>query len=260
MPPSPPSPPLPPGEGETGRELVVTWAAAVALLAAARAVGMVEPTGLLAPNLAGVAAVLFVVLPERWMRRQGVRWRELGLPWWGALDRRTWAAWGKGLLAALSVGAVIFPLFFLAFYGYARLLPWLPPGLAEVLAPYAPAGRVAFRWPPHFALLVAVQALVVALPEELFYRGWMQTRWAASDPGKGFRLLGATLGRGFLLTQVLFALGHLVVPRPWRLATFFPGLVFGWLRERTGGLAAPIALHALSNLALAALEASFYGG
>ena len=59
--------------------------------------------------------------------------------------------------------------------------------------------------------------------------------------------------------QALFALGHLVVLQPWRLATFFPGLLFGWLRERTGDVAASVLVHALSNLFIAILEASFYG-
>jgi membrane protease YdiL (CAAX protease family) len=73
-------------------------------------------------------------------------------------------------------------------------------------------------------------------------------------------VLGARLGAGFVWTQVLFAAGHLVVLQPWRLGTFFPGLLFGWLRERTGGLAAPVVFHALSNVFIATLEASFYGG
>jgi membrane protease YdiL (CAAX protease family) len=108
-------------------------------------------------------------------------------------------------------------------------------------------------------VLAVVQLLVVALPEELFYRGWMQTTWAATRPGRGVRVLGARLGAGFLATQALFAAGHLVVLQPWRLATFFPGLLFGWLRERSGDLAAPVFVHAASNVFLAILEASFYG-
>ena len=44
--------------------------------------------------------------------------------------------------------------------------------------------------------------------------------------------------------------------QPWRLATFFPGLLFGWLRARTGGVAAPAVAHALSNLLVLFLEAS----
>ena len=48
----------------------------------------------------------------------------------------------------------------------------------------------------------------------------------------------------FLLAQAL------------RLLPVFPGLLFGWLRARTGGIAAPVVAHALSNLALRFLEAS----
>ena len=72
-------------------------------------------------------------------------------------------------------------------------------------------------------------------------------------PPASFETLLSTMA-----TQALFAMGHLVSLQPWRLGTFFPGLLFGWLRERTGGLAAPIVLHALSNLFIATLEASFY--
>jgi membrane protease YdiL (CAAX protease family) len=107
---------------------------------------------------------------------------------------------------------------------------------------------------------IVTQLLVVALPEELFYRGFMQTAWSKTRAGgRTRRVLGAELGPGFLRTQLLFALGHLVVLQPWRLATFFPGLLFGWLRARTGGLAAPVLFHALSNLLMMTLEASFYG-
>jgi membrane protease YdiL (CAAX protease family) len=87
----------------------------------------------------------------------------------------------------------------------------------------------------------------------------MQATWARTAPERRARVLGATLGAGFVATQALFAAGHLVVFQPWRLATFFPGLLFGWIRERTGDLAAPVIVHALSNLFIATLEASFYG-
>ena len=110
------------------------------------------------------------------------------------------------------------------------------------------------RLPSQPALRVATQFLVIALPEELFYRGWMQGSWARR--GVPRRILGAPIGPGFLATQALFAVGHLVTLQPWRLATFLPGLLFGWVRARTGDVVAPVVVHALSNLALLALEAS----
>jgi membrane protease YdiL (CAAX protease family) len=82
----------------------------------------------------------------------------------------------------------------------------------------------------------------------------MQTSWGRKGPSR--TILGAEIGPGFLATQALFAAGHLVTLQPWRLATFFPGLLFGWLRARTGGVVAPAVAHALSNLLLLFLEAS----
>jgi hypothetical protein len=241
------------------RDLVASWALAIGLLAAAKVLSLLEPTGLLAANLAGVAALLFILIPDRKLQARGEGWDRYGLAWWGGLDGRSWRAWGRGALAALAVAALVFPLFAAGFWGFARLLPLLPPGLRALLAPYGPPGGPRLRIPEGLALQAVLQLLVVALPEELFYRGWLQTSWRRVRPGQAVRILGADLGPGFVQTQALFALGHLATLEPWRLGTFFPGLLFGWLRERTGGLAAPVVLHALSNLFLRVLEASFYG-
>ncbi len=241
------------------RELVVTWMTCIAGLAAAKVLALVEPTGILARNIAGVAAFLFIALPERRLHASGERWSSFGLPWEGVRSAATWRAWLRGLGQALAEGAVVFPLFFVVFWGYGVVLPHLPPAVSAVLAPYALPPVPRWRLPHRLPVFAAVQLLVVALPEELFYRGWMQTTWAETDPSRRVRVLGASLGAGFLWTQVLFALGHLVVFRAWRLGTFLPGLLFGWLRERTGNLAAPVFVHALSNVFIATLEASFYG-
>ena len=243
----------------TPREIARTWALAVGGLALAKLLSLADPTGLLGANLAGVAAFLFVALPDARLRARGEAWPDYGVPVHGIADGRTWRAFGRGALVALAVAAVVFPLFAAVFLGWAELLPRLPAGLANVLAPYAGVPRFSFRLPDGLAVLVPVQLLVVALPEEMFYRGFMQTAWARTAPERGITVLGARLGRGFVATQVLFALGHLVVLQPWRLGTFFPGLLFGWLRERTGNVAAPVVLHALSNLFVTTLEASFYG-
>jgi hypothetical protein len=140
----------------------------------------------------------------------------------------------------VGVSLVVLPAFALALFAGARAA-----GLPVVFEP---------RLPPGLALAAVTQLLAVALPEELFYRGWMQTAWGRSGPSR--RILGAEIGPGFLATQALFAAGHLVTFQPWRLATFFPGLLFGWLRARTGNVVAPALAHALSNLLLVVLDAS----
>jgi membrane protease YdiL (CAAX protease family) len=222
------------------REILRTWLLVVVAIGLAAAVGAVEPTGLVQANLAGIAALLFVLVPDQRLRANGQSWADHGVPWWGISDRRTWRAWAGGAAAGLLASAVVLPLFVAAVIGSARLA-----GHPVHLEP---------RLPPGLALAVAVQLLVVAGPEELFYRGWMQSAWARLGPARN--VLGAPLGPGFVATQALFALGHLVTPDPWRLATFLPGLLFGWLRARTGGLAAPVVAHALSNLLVLFLRAS----
>jgi membrane protease YdiL (CAAX protease family) len=53
---------------------------------------------------------------------------------------------------------------------------------------------------------------------------------------------------------VIFAIGHvLTIRHPARLAVFFPALLFGWLRQRTGGVGASVLLHASCNIFSAAL-------
>jgi membrane protease YdiL (CAAX protease family) len=132
---------------------------------------------------------------------------------------------------ALGVAAVIFPPFAVGFY--------LWHGAAHP-----------FRWnlPPDFASFVAAQLVVVALPEEVFFRGWVQTR--LHDAFTPRRIFGAWLHPGVLIAQsVLFAIVHVFAePHPARLAVFFPGLVFAWLRGWRGGVGAAIAFHALSNV------------
>jgi membrane protease YdiL (CAAX protease family) len=122
-------------------------------------------------------------------------------------------------------------------------------------------GKLAFhpKLPDQFGLWIIDQLLVVAVPEEFFYRGYLQSRLREAYP-QGRMLLGARLGPAFFLTAVLFAIGHLSIFQLWRLAVFFPALVFGWLRERTGTVLGASLVHAGFNLYEMGLRASFFGG
>ncbi len=89
---------------------------------------------------------------------------------------------------------------------------------------------------------LAHQLLWVALPEELFFRGYLWRRLA--DP-QGGRL------RAITANGALFAATHaLIHPGPWAVATLLPGCYFAWLRCRTDNLTAPILTHALANTLL----------
>ena len=106
--------------------------------------------------------------------------------------------------------------------------------------------------------ILASQVILIALPEEIFYRGYLQTRLRRVWPG-GIKVLGVAVGPAIVVTSVLFALGHvLTIPAAFRLAVFFPSLLFGWLRDRTDHLAGPVAFHVLSNLAMLTVM-RFYG-
>lgn len=113
------------------------------------------------------------------------------------------------------------------------------------------------RWSPGLmwlAALLLIQFAAVALPEELFFRGYvlgrLRQRWPA-----GTRVFGTAFGPAHVTSAALFALIHLVtVPAPFRLAVFFPGLLFGWVAERTGSSVAAAVLHALCNVTLQVLQ------
>jgi uncharacterized protein len=99
------------------------------------------------------------------------------------------------------------------------------------------------------ASFVAGQLIVVALPEEAFFRGFVQTRLTDAFPATR-RVFGVRISAPALFVQAgLFALVHVIVtPDPARLAVFFPGLLFGVLREWRGGIGAALVYHALSNV------------
>ncbi|MGH7327213.1 MAG: myxosortase family intramembrane protease, partial [Polyangiaceae bacterium] len=92
------------------------------------------------------------------------------------------------------------------------------------------------------------QLFVIALPEEAFYRGYLQSRLDDVFTSR-WNLAGASVTPSIVITSAIFALGHLAtVHDPSRLAVFFPSLVFGWLRARTKGVGASIFFHAFCNI------------
>ena len=103
-----------------------------------------------------------------------------------------------------------------------------------------------FWWIIYLAL---VQFFLVALPEEIFYRGYLQTRLDRLI-GKDSSVFGVDFNwSSALICSGLFALAHLMtIPHPARLAVFFPSLLFGWMRRAYGTTLAPALFHALCNV------------
>jgi len=220
---------------------------------------------LIAPSYAKVVATIsFLYLPLFFAR--GRKEPERGKQSWSS---RFWTFdyaeygvtlrnWRLDLKLALLVFLIVAPLYLVAYVAYAEALSWLPARWAVHLSPYF--GNLVFRprLPDHFGLWIVDQLFVVAVPEEFFYRGYLQGRLREAYP-QGRLFLGARLGPAFFFTAALFAIGHLSIFHVWRLAVFFPGLVFGWLRERTGTVLGASLLHAGFNLYEMTLRSSFFG-
>lgn len=108
--------------------------------------------------------------------------------------------------------------------------------------------------------------ILVALPEEYFYRGYLQTRFGdllgdGGDDGDRKTFLG--FSRANWLTSAFFAVGHVLIPvggafSPARAAVFFPSLLFGWLRDRTGSIIAPTVFHAGANMMVLLLAVHYF--
>jgi membrane protease YdiL (CAAX protease family) len=217
-------------------------------------------------NLHGVIAFLFLTAPvaAAFVSRRAFDYGEAGLRLHPV---------GPGLRVLGGAIGIAWPLFFVGFvlyYGtvcgaagskvFGEIVDWVTPQCPRYLG----LGGARFRWGDpgddvvDFLLVAATQLLVVAIPEELFFRGYLQGRFDERWPPH-FRLGGAHLGRGWWLSAALFSLGHVLVDfNPERFAVFVPGLVFGWMRARTGSLAAGAAFHALCNVYSDLLHRSFF--
>ncbi len=158
----------------------------------------------------------------------------------------------------VQVSLVVFPLFIAGYLFFAYHFEWIPAGLSQWVTPYRQVPHFAWRLPDRFFEWCIDQLFVVALPEEFFYRGFVQSRLRDAWP-QGRRLFGAQLGPAFWLTAVLFALGHLAIFQVWRLGVFFPALIFGWMREKHQGIVGAALFHAAANLAMMLLDALFFG-
>jgi membrane protease YdiL (CAAX protease family) len=241
--------------GSPAREAIALWAICFALIITA---------SLLVPSYAKlVATVSFLYLPLLFARRQELpeksptllsRFRTFDYREFGVSTRN----WRRDVKLALGVFAVIAPVYFVAYLFYPEILKHLPRALAVHLSPHLGIGTFHLQLPARFGEWAIDQTLVVALPEEFFYRGYLQTRLRESYPG-GKKFLGARLGPAFFLTASLFAVGHLAIFEVWRLGVFFPALLFGWLREKTGTVLGATLLHAAFNLYEMVLQASFFG-
>jgi uncharacterized protein len=237
------------------REPLLAFAIATALAAAFAALGTVVP--LVREYLHVLIAVVFFQTPVVAARRAGrdLDYREVGLRADPVM---------LNLAVVGGIALLTFPPFVAGFFVFYDQV------CAVATGPLARSfGAMCRHWlgragghlhaPPDAALLALSQLVVVAIPEELFFRGYLMERLERVWPPT-HRLLGAKVGWALVVSSALFAIGHVaVVPNPQRLAVFFPGLLFGWMRARTGSIAAGALYHALCNMLADTLHTSYFG-
>jgi len=158
-----------------------------------------------------------------------------------------WKSPRRTLAATFVCAAVVLPLFSAGFLAWFGARDW--------------------RWPGALIFIFTFigQLFFAAIPEECFFRGFVQPRLGALFPGeRPRRILLLPLTRGVVLGAALFALTHVAfeanpvsLAGAGRLLTFFPGLVFGALRQATGDIVAPALFHALCNATLVTLQRGY---
>ncbi len=195
------------------------WSAPVVVVFVAILVA--EQVGQMAAVRAYVAPVLMLYLPFVIHRRLSFQAVGLQAPQWARM------------LLVVVVSAVILG----AFAVVTRYVLWGP-------WPGPPQG-----WTERFL----IELFFAALPEELFFRGWLQKRADERMEQPGIQVGPIRITPGNIRTSAAFALLHVASTQSLhRLLVFFPGLWFGWTRTATGSIWPAVILHAISNLFLAA--------
>jgi membrane protease YdiL (CAAX protease family) len=162
----------------------------------------------------------------------------------GIVNWRTWL--GAGVVSAVAVGVLIVIGWALrdkgAGQGFVMILGVL--ALAPCVVEVGVAGSVIIKT-LYFYLLVGPA-------EEVLFRGYIQSRLNEVF-GKPYQFFGVKWGWGIVMASVLFGLWH-VVWRPleggaWLqgMWTFFAGLIFGYVREKSRGVVASSVLHSVMN-------------
>ena len=203
-------------------ELIVVTAT---LVFAANILMRMRSMAVIGPLVSTIVAVIFLYAPilVLWKRHRPIDFLDHG-----------WRLYSKSLLVFLITALIVFPPFLLATHGWERIVlghHWI--------------GFAGFARPLE---MIGFQLLLVALPEEFYFRGYFQSAMNRLFVRR-WNILGVKLGWAWILTALIFAFAHSAVTfRWWHFAIFFPALVFGYLRERTGSITAPILFHAASNL------------
>lgn len=146
---------------------------------------------------------------------------------------------GSGLVAALVLCAVVLPAYALVVTSWRA-------------AAQPDAGGLAMQLPSldvsQTGRIFVIHLLLVALPEEAFFRGYMMTRLLKAFPDKRGQVAS------LLVQALLFGVAHVALTGDVsRLDTALPALLFGALRLRSGDIWGAVIFHAACNAVAAGL-------
>ncbi|MCC6148364.1 MAG: CPBP family intramembrane metalloprotease [Anaerolineaceae bacterium] len=171
------------------------------------------------------------------------------LPFRFGVDHKAWG--GALLLAAIQISLLVVLAWLLRRKPNTSLPASVVGGVFLLIGTGNPAGATAGK----ALVLFLTYAFFVGFGEEMLYRGYIQSRLNEVF-GKPFRFFSVPFGWGALITALLFGFTHVGILRwilglspevtlPWGVWTVFSGLVFGFVREKSGSVLAPALLHGL---------------
>lgn len=202
------------------REALIAW---LVIIIISRIAYSFQSISFLAGNISLISAVLLLYVPILIHIRKK---EKVGYLDWSLKDI------SYSCRDFLILAVCIFPIAIVVNHGYQYVI-----GHA-----YGPASF------PRLGQSIFFQLIVVALPEEFFFRGYLQGRLNQVF-GRPWKFLRAQVGWGLIICSFLFAVSHsLIHYQWWHLLIFFPAVAFGWLREKRGTITAPILFHTLSNI------------
>ncbi len=112
-------------------------------------------------------------------------------------------------------------------------------------------GYTFFHQSQPYLQIFATQLIMTALPEEAFFRGYLQPKLKEfeSTLTPKWHVLGVTWTPAILVTTLLFAISHSIIhPQIWHLLIVFPAFIFAGLREKTQSLWPSVFFHASCNV------------
>jgi len=161
---------------------------------------------------AALVALLFVYGPVA-----VARWRHEDLDDYGFHSQPT----RRGLFTATIAIAILFPVFAVGYVGFysivcrsQQLAVLAPPGICARFGGLIGIHAPALEWNPlpthSFSAFCAVQLVVVALPEELFFRGMLLRLLERRFPPK-HRFLGGGVGIALVLQAVTHGASNIFI-------------------------------------------------